>query len=195
MALNHVRRIDSLPFCAIRQHALEQEGNAIPGKKRDQGGWKAAQLGYTDRMEKDRIGIFGGTFDPPHVGHLILASEACAQLKLTRLLWMLTPDPPHKQDQEITPLEQRKAMVEYSILGDRSFELSLLEVERPGPHYTLDTVRILRERHPQAEIVLLIGGDSLHDLPTWYRPAELVRACDRSEERRVGKECRSRWSP
>jgi nicotinate-nucleotide adenylyltransferase len=129
-------------------------------------------------MSRERIGLFGGTFDPPHVGHLILASEACSQLGLTRLLWMLTPTSPLKLGQKISPLEVRRAMVERAIAGNDAFELSLLEAERPAPQYTLDTVCALQERHPAAGIVLLIGGDSLGDLPKWRQPAELLAACE-----------------
>jgi nicotinate-nucleotide adenylyltransferase len=125
----------------------------------------------------DRIGLFGGTFDPPHLGHLILASEARSQLELTRLLWILTPEPPHKQDQVITPIEHRLAMVKLAIADDPTFELSHVELDRPGPHYTLDTVKIIAEQNPDAEIVPIIGGDSLGDLPTWHQPRELLYAC------------------
>jgi nicotinate-nucleotide adenylyltransferase len=123
-----------------------------------------------------RIGIFGGTFDPPHLGHLALANQARAQLHLDRLLWMLTPDPPHKQDQSITPLEHRLAMVRLAIADQPGFELSTIEIDRPGPHYALDTVRIVAQHNPEAELVYLMGGDSLHDLPKWHRPADLVAA-------------------
>ena len=139
---------------------------------------KALQVRYTSCMSSKRIGIFGGTFDPPHLGHLLLASEAGEQLGLGRLLWVLTPLPPHKLDQPITPLEHRLAMLQLAIADDLACELSRLEMERPGPHYTLDTVRIIGEQNPGAELVLLIGGDSLRDLPAWHRPAELVSACD-----------------
>ena len=125
----------------------------------------------------DRIGLFGGTFDPPHLGHLILASEAQTQLELTRLLWILTPDPPHKQDQTITPTEHRLAMVKLAIQDNPSFELSRVELDRPGPHFTLDTVHIIAGQNPDAEIVPIIGGDSLRDLPTWHEPKELLYAC------------------
>ena len=125
----------------------------------------------------DRIGLFGGTFDPPHLGHLILASEAHSQLELTRLLWTLTPEPPHKQEQLITPIEHRLAMVNLAIADNPSFELSRVELDRPGPHYTLDTVRIIAQQNPDAEIVPIIGGDSLHDLPKWHQPKELLYAC------------------
>ena len=125
----------------------------------------------------DRIGLFGGTFDPPQLGHLILASEAHSQLELTRLLWTLTPEPPHKQEQLITPIEHRLAMVNLAIADNPSFELSRVELDRPGPHYTLDTVRIIAQQNPAAEIVPIIGGDSLHDLPKWHQPKELLYAC------------------
>jgi nicotinate-nucleotide adenylyltransferase len=124
----------------------------------------------------ERVGLFGGTFDPPHVGHLILASEARSQLDLTRVLWTVTPDPPHKQDQTITALEHRLAMVRLAIDDDPSFELSDVELSRPGPHYTIDTIKLLAEQNPGAEIVPILGGDSLNDLPTWYRPKEILYA-------------------
>ena len=119
-------------------------------------------------------GIFGGTFDPPHIGHLILAAEARARLGLDRLLWVLTPDPPHKQGQPITPLAQRLAMVKLAIAGNRYFELSTVEINRPGPHFALDTVRLIANRMPGAGLVYVMGGDSLRNLPTWHRPADLV---------------------
>ena len=127
-------------------------------------------------MSRERIGLFGGTFDPPHLGHLILASEAQYQLEITRLLWTLTPEPPHKQDQPITLVEHRLAMVNLAIADNPFFELSHVELDRPGPHYTLDTIKLVAEQNPQAEIVPVIGGDSLHDLPTWHRPQELLYA-------------------
>ena len=123
------------------------------------------------------IGIFGGTFDPPHLGHLILAAEARAQLGLERLLWVLTPNPPHKQGQSIAPLPQRLEMVKLAIEHDPQFELSNVDMSRPGPHYALDTVQLLAGKNPGAKLVYLMGGDSLRDLPTWHRPAEFVSAC------------------
>jgi len=124
-----------------------------------------------------RIGLFGGTFDPPHLGHLILASEAQSQLELDRLLWILTPEPPHKQDQPITSIAHRLAMVELAIKDNPAFELSRIELDRPGPHYTLDTINLIAKQNPDADIVPILGGDSLHDLPTWHQPKELVYAC------------------
>ncbi len=125
-------------------------------------------------MSRTKIGLFGGTFDPPHIGHLILASEAVHQFDLSRLLWMLAPDPPHKLEQPITPLPYRLEMLQRTIAGNPSFEISHLEIDRPGPHYTIDTVRLLSQLEPNADIVLLLGGDSLRDLPTWRLCADLV---------------------
>jgi nicotinate-nucleotide adenylyltransferase len=128
-------------------------------------------------MPPDRIGLFGGTFDPPHLGHLILASEAQSQLELDRLLWILTPEPPHKQEQSITPSEHRLAMVNLAIADNPAFELSRIELDRPGPHYTLDTIKLVAQQNPDADIVPIIGGDSLRDLPKWHRSREIVYAC------------------
>lgn len=125
-----------------------------------------------------RIGIFGGTFDPPHIGHSILAAEACFQLALDRLIWVLTPIPPHKLNQWITPLEDRLALVEAAIENDPWFSLSRIEIDRPGPHFAVDTVRLLREQNPEAELIYLMGGDSLHDLPVWHRPVDFVNEVD-----------------
>ena len=125
-----------------------------------------------------RIGIFGGTFDPPHLGHMILASEALQQLKLTRLLWMLTPVPPHKQNQHITAVNHRLEMVQCAIRDVPRFELSTVEFERPAPQYTVDTLRILKEQNPSADLILVLGADSLRSIATWNRPTDLVALCD-----------------
>jgi len=128
-------------------------------------------------MTQARIGLFGGTFDPPHLGHLILASEAQTQLELDRLLWILTPEPPHKQDRDVAPVEDRLAMVELAIADNPAFELSRVELNRPGPHYTVDTIKIISEQNPGADLVPIIGGDSLRDLPKWHEPQQIIYAC------------------
>lgn len=125
-----------------------------------------------------RLGLLGGTFDPPHFAHLVLAEEAIAQLKLDRLLFVLTADPPHKQDQAITPISQRIAMLQAAIADNPDFEFSRLEIDRLGPHYAVDTVRLVKEEQPDAEVVYLMGTDSLVDLPTWHAPKGFVAACD-----------------
>jgi nicotinate-nucleotide adenylyltransferase len=125
-----------------------------------------------------RVGIFGGTFDPPHIGHLILAAEALEQLKLDRLLWVLTPNPPHKQGETITPLEQRLQLLNACLEDAPGFELSRAEIDRSPPHYAVDTVRLLKQLYSDAEMVYLMGEDSLFDLPTWHNPQGFVAACD-----------------
>jgi len=120
------------------------------------------------------VGIFGGTFDPPHLGHLILAAEAYHQLDLDRLLWVLTPDPPHKKNKYITSLQQRLDMLRATLAGNPNFELCLVDINRPGPHYAVDTVRILKEQQPGVDWIYLMGGDSLKDLHTWRNPHELL---------------------
>jgi nicotinate-nucleotide adenylyltransferase len=123
------------------------------------------------------IGLFGGTFDPPHLGHLALSREAVSDLQVERLLWLLTPNPPHKTHRTITPLPHRLQMVELALEGT-PFELSRIDIDRPAPHYALDTVRIVREQNPEARLLYLMGSDSLNDLPTWHRAAEFVQALD-----------------
>lgn len=121
-----------------------------------------------------RIGIFGGTFDPPHIAHQVLAAEALEQLGLDRLVWVLTPVPPHKQGIAISPVEQRLRLVRAAIAGEARFQLSRVELDRPGPHFAVDTVRLLQEQNPGDEFIYLLGGDSLRDLPLWYKPQEFV---------------------
>ena len=123
------------------------------------------------------IGIFGGTFDPPHIGHLILAAEALSEFRLDRLSWVLTSDPPHKQEKVISSLPHRLAMVELALANNQAFELSRVDIDRPGPHSAVDTVRILAGQNPGACLMYLMGGDSLRDLPTWHDPAGFVAAC------------------
>lgn len=122
-------------------------------------------------------GVFGGTFDPPHVGHLVLADEARGALGLERVLWVVTARPPHKPDEPITPVEIRLEMVAAAIWDVPSFEISRADIDRPGPHFAVDTLRWLSEREPGVPWAYLIGADSLRDLPTWHTPREFVRAC------------------
>jgi nicotinate-nucleotide adenylyltransferase len=133
----------------------------------------------------ERLGIFGGSFDPPHRAHLALARQACRELHLSRVLWVLTPDPPHKDRPDLTPYPLRRKMLQAALAGHPEYELCEVEAERPGPHYTVDTVRILRERNPGAEIYLLLGEDSLRDLPTWDRPGDLLPMCTLAVMRRA----------
>jgi nicotinate-nucleotide adenylyltransferase len=133
-----------------------------------------------------RIGIFGGTFDPPHLGHLVL-TEACADaLSLARVLWVPAADPPHKQRATISAVRHRVAMAALSIAGNARFALSRADVDRPGPHYSADLVSIIAAQHPGAALYFLMGGDSLRDLPAWHEPARLLAGCRLGVTRRPG---------
>ncbi len=87
----------------------------------------------------------------------------------------LTPVPPHKQGQAISPTEQRLRLVRAAMAGEERFELSRVDLDRPGPHYAVDSVGLLQEQIPEAELIYLMGGDLLRDLPMWYKPQELIR--------------------
>lgn len=124
-----------------------------------------------------RLGVFGGTFDPPHWAHLILADEARYQLQLDQVLWVLTAYPPHKSGREISPWQQRLALVEAAIADNPYFKLSTVEIDRLPPHYAYETVRLLAENNPGSELIYLMGGDSLGDLPDWKEPRIFLQNC------------------
>jgi len=121
-----------------------------------------------------RIGVFGGTFDPPHVGHLALAEWAREALRLDRVIFMPAARPPHKRRRRVTPADDRVAMTRLAVRGNRHFRVSTLEVRRTGPSYTVDTLRALRKAHPRASFWLLIGEDSLAEFHTWHAPGEIL---------------------
>lgn len=123
-----------------------------------------------------RLCILGGTFDPPHIGHLVLAEMAREALEAVQVLFVPAADPPHK-DATRLPIEHRLAMLERTIAGNPQFVLSRVDIDRPGPHYSVDMVRLIQTQNPEAELFFLIGADSLRDLPKWYRPQELIRLC------------------
>jgi nicotinate-nucleotide adenylyltransferase len=124
-----------------------------------------------------RLGIFGGTFDPPHIGHRVLASGALERLKLDKVLWVLTFQPPHKQENTISSLKDRLDMVQAAIADNHQFEFSRIDIDRPPPHYAVDTIKLLGNIYPNAELVYLMGGDSLENLLSWNNPIEFVRGC------------------
>lgn len=126
-----------------------------------------------------RLGILGGTFDPIHIGHLILAEEAWYQLGLEKVLLVPAGDPPHKRDRPLTPVEHRVTMIELAIADNPHLELSRVDVDRPGPHYTVDMVRLHLEQYgPGTDLYFLMGLDSLADLPNWHQPQQLVELCN-----------------
>jgi len=122
-----------------------------------------------------KIGIFGGTFDPIHHGHLILARDAIEQLELDELLFIPAAISPHKLDRTPTPANARVEMLRAAIEGEPQFCLDTLELERPAPSFTVDTVEALRIREPDAQFVYLIGEDNVARLSTWHRFAELSK--------------------
>lgn len=125
-----------------------------------------------------RIGIMGGTFDPPHIGHLILAEEAWALLKLDCVYLVPAGAPPHKLGEPLSPACHRRSMVELAIADNPHFLLSTVDIDRPGPHYTIDMMRLLRDAHPPGtELYFLMGLDSLADLPNWHQADRLITSC------------------
>ena len=121
-----------------------------------------------------RLGLLGGTFDPVHFGHLILGETAREQLGLGSVLFMPTGQPWRKAARNITPAAHRVEMLRRAIADNPAFELSLIEVERGGPSYTVDTLQGLVSARPGLEIFLIIGEDSLLDLPNWKAPERVV---------------------
>ena len=120
-----------------------------------------------------RIGIFGGTFDPVHYGHLLLAEQCREQCNLEEI-W-LTPagSPPHKESKGISTGKQRREMLDFAIAGHPAFVVKDLELHREGPSYTVETLRQLKASHPEHEFFLIVGADSVRDLHTWREP-ELI---------------------
>lgn len=123
-----------------------------------------------------RVGIFGGTFDPVHWGHLIVAEQAREQQQLDEIWFIPASSPPHKQEQSITRFDQRVEMLQLAIAGNPAFKIEEVENERDAPSYTADTLEELKKRHPDAELYLILGSDSLLDLPKWYHPERVLRA-------------------
>ena len=121
-----------------------------------------------------RIGIYGGSFDPIHYGHLLLAESAREQLKLDKVFFVPAATAPHKRSQESAPATARIEMLKLAISGNPALEISLLEIDRGGVSYTVDTLTALRGEHPDAELILLVGGDTLADMPNWKDPEQIV---------------------
>ena len=126
---------------------------------------------------KQLVGVYGGTFDPPHNGHLILAEAAKEQLNLSRVIWVLTRRSPHKLSHSITTVDIRLNLLQAALVGYPEYEISRIEIDRPPPYYAVDTLRLLQISYPDDNLVYLMGGDSLRDLPTWHKPRELVSTC------------------
>ncbi|QDU62767.1 Nicotinate-nucleotide adenylyltransferase [Planctomycetes bacterium Pan216] len=124
---------------------------------------------------RQRLGILGGSFDPIHLGHLILGERAVESLSLDRLLFVPASIPPHKQDEHLSAADQRLELVQLAVAGNPNFEVSDIEMKRGGPSYTADTLEALTEDFPKHELVLILGADMVMNLPTWHRPEQIVR--------------------
>ncbi len=125
----------------------------------------------TDGM---RLGIYGGTFDPIHYGHLLLAERCREELQLDEVWFIPAGTPPHKQGRVTTPARARADMVEFAVSGFPEFKVSRMEMERGGPSYTVQTLELLRTADPSRELFLLMGADSIAELATWKDPARIL---------------------
>jgi nicotinate-nucleotide adenylyltransferase len=122
-----------------------------------------------------RLGLFGGTFDPIHVGHLILAEQCRESRGLDQVWFVVANEPPHKRGLKRTAVHHRLEMVRLAVAGNSAFAVSEIEAERSGPSYSVDTLAQIQAERPGDELFFLIGGDSLVDLPTWREPERIAR--------------------
>ncbi|MBS4209041.1 nicotinate-nucleotide adenylyltransferase [Bacillus sp. FJAT-50079] len=143
---------------------------------------------------KKNIGILGGTFDPPHLGHLIIANEVMHKLQLDEIHFMPNQEPPHKERVSGTTAKERVAMLERAIAGNDQFFIETLELNRTGPSYTIDTIKILQEMHPNHQYHFIIGADMVEYLPNWYGIDELIHMIDFIGVRRPGYAMKSAYS-
>lgn len=121
-----------------------------------------------------RLGIYGGTFDPVHYGHLLLAEQCREQCALDEVCFVPAASPPHKDDDGITPARHRLQMLEFALAGCPELTISDIEIQREGPSFTVDTLQQLTDEDPSRELFLLMGMDSLVDFPTWREPTRIL---------------------
>jgi nicotinate-nucleotide adenylyltransferase len=133
-----------------------------------------------------RLGLYGGSFDPVHYGHLLLAECARETLALDEVWLMPAAVPPHKKGRELAPAKHRLAMLELALGGHQQIKCSRLEIDRGGVSYTVDTLAAIREQQPGAELFFLMGADSLNDLPTWREPGRICELATVAVVRRGG---------
>ena len=132
-------------------------------------------------MEKDaplNVAVYGGTFNPPHYGHLIVAESVRETLRLGRILFVPTCTPPHKGAQSLAPAPDRFAMTKLAVAGNDGFEPSDIEVARGGLSYTIDTLRAVAARYPGSRLKLLIGADNIFDFEGWKSPSDILDLAD-----------------
>ncbi len=121
-----------------------------------------------------KLGVLGGTFNPPHIGHLVCAQEAHDQLGLDRVLLMPAGVPPHKQVEADPGAEARYVLCEAAVAGDERFEVSRVELDRAGRSFTVDTLKALHDHSPQDDITFIAGGDMARSLPSWREPEQIL---------------------
>nr|WP_263325656.1 nicotinate-nucleotide adenylyltransferase [Neobacillus sp. Marseille-Q6967] len=122
-----------------------------------------------------KVGILGGTFDPPHNGHLMIANEVYDKLKLDEVWFMPNQEPPHKKKSERVENEDRLEMLNLAIEGNASFKIQTIELERKGPSFTVDTMKLLNTQYPDHEFYFIIGADMIEYLPKWHEIDELIK--------------------
>jgi nicotinate-nucleotide adenylyltransferase len=133
-----------------------------------------------------KLGLLGGTFNPPHIGHLVCAQEALAQLELDRVLLVPVHEPPHKAVEADPGTEHRVELCRRAVADDDRLEVSLVDAEIPGPSYTVDTLRRLHERCPGDQLTFIVGGDMALSLPTWREPAAILELAELGVAEREG---------
>lgn len=133
-----------------------------------------------------RIGVLGGTFNPPHLGHLICAQEAYVQLELDTVMLIPARIPPHKPVEEEPGVEHRLELCRSAVQGDGRFQVSDLEVSRPGPSYTLDTLKELHSRAPDNDLFLIVGGDIAAGFADWHEPEQVLSLATLAVAKRRG---------
>jgi nicotinate-nucleotide adenylyltransferase len=133
-----------------------------------------------------RVGLLGGTFNPPHLAHLICAQEALVQLGLERVLLVPVHTPPHKEAGADPGVEHRVELCRRAVAGDERLGVSRVEADRPGPSYTVDTLRALHDDAPEDELTFIMGGDMAHSLPEWRAPEAVLELAVLAVAERVG---------
>src|ERR687888_808570 len=133
-----------------------------------------------------RVGILGGTFNPPHIGHLVCAQEAHAQLELDVVVFMPVHTPPHKELEEDPGAEHRVELCRLATAKDARLAVSRLEVDRPGPSFTVDTLTLLHERSPEDRLIFIVGGDMARSLPRWREPERILELATLAAAERAG---------
>lgn len=134
-----------------------------------------------------KVGILGGTFDPVHIGHLLLAECAREELGLERVIFVPAGRPWRKAAREVSPAEHRLAMLRLAVAGNDAFDVSTIEVEREGPSYTVETLEELRRRDPDASLFFIVGEDALADLPNWRQPQRILELATVAVAARTGE--------